>query len=268
MKSSKAIFSVLIFGLAFLYTPIVFLIVGSFSESDVSGTWLGFSLKWFSAVFNDRDLILASITSFKIAAISATVACVLGVVMAVIVTSQEPMRGKTFLCRTVVIPVVIPEIIIGFSLLMLFMAIEDIIGYPVRRGVTTISIGHVMASMAYVYMTVKSQLESCDSSMTDAALNLGAWPFTIFFKIKLPIIAKSVVTGWLLTFTLSIDDLVIASFLTGPGVTTLPILIFSNIRVGITPAVNAFSTMFILLIVLCMTLSHLIAEKTDEKKWT
>ena len=261
IKLSKTIITILIFGYAFLFTPILFLVINSFSSSEIPGVWTHFSLRWFDAVFEDEDLIHAAITSLEIACIPPTGAAFLGSLAGAATTNTSDFKGKKFLNTVIIMPIVMPEIIVGFSLLMLFMAFESIFGLPKERGIMTVAIGHIMATMAYVHMTVRSRLISFDSSLEEAALNLGAKPFTVFLKIKIPIIAKSILSGWLLAFTLSLDDLVIASFLTGPGSTTLPILIFSNVRVGVTPAINALATMFIAVIAICLSTAFILAKK-------
>lgn len=268
IKISKTIITFLFFGYAFLFTPILFLIINSFSASEIPSVWTKFSFRWFEAVFEDDDLIRAALTSFEIACISATCAAILGGLAAAATTNTGEFKGKSFLNTTVVMPIVMPEIIVGFSLLMLFMAVENFCGWPKERGIMTVAIGHTMATMAYVHMTVRARLLSFDKHLEEAALDLGAKPITVFFKIKVPVISKSILSGWLLTFTLSLDDLVIASFLTGPGSTTLPILIFSNVRVGLTPAINALATMFILVIFFCLVTAFILSRpgrKTRKK---
>ena len=263
-KLSKTIITFLIFGYAFLFTPILFLIINSFSASEISSVWTSFSLRWFEAVFEDEELIRAALTSLEVACISATGAVILGGLAAAATTNSGHFKGKGFLNTTVIMPIVMPEIIVGFSLLMLFMALENTFGWPKERGVMTVAIGHIIATMAYVHMTVRARLLSFDRSLEEAALNLGAKPVTVFFQIKIPIIARSILSGWLLAFTLSLDDLVIASFLTGPGSTTLPILIFSNVRVGVTPAINALATMFILIVAICLTVAFFLTKKNKK----
>ncbi|MDR2666886.1 MAG: ABC transporter permease subunit [Holosporales bacterium] len=260
-KISKTVLAFLIFGYAFLYVPIVLLMVNSFSASEIPGIWTTFSFKWFYKVLEDEDILYAAITSLEIASISATGAVCLGILSATATKNPGKFRGKKFLDSVIIMPVVMPEIILGFSLLMLFMAAESLLGLPKERGLMTVAIGHIMASVAYVHMTVRTRMMSLDSSLEEAALSLGAKPFTVFTQIKVPIIAKSILAGWLLAFTLSLDDLVIASFLSGPGSTTLPILIFSNVRIGVTPMINAFATIFIVLIALCIFLAFLITSK-------
>ncbi|MDR1365053.1 MAG: ABC transporter permease subunit [Holosporales bacterium] len=261
IKTSKVVTTCMIFGLVFLYTPIVTLIMSSFNSSEIPGIWTRFSLRWFKAVLEDEDLIHAGIVSLKIATISATGSVILGVLSA-IATSSCNGCCRRLLGSLMIIPVIMPEIIIGFSLLMLFMVCEDVFGIPAKRGVVTVTIGHIMTTVAYVHMTVRSRLISFDKSIEEAALDLGARPLWVFIRVKLPVIGRSIITGWILAFTLSLDDLVIASFLTGPGATTLPILIFSNVRVGVTPAISAFATMFIGVILVCGLLSFLISRNS------
>jgi putrescine transport system permease protein len=236
--------------------------VNSFSDSDIPGVWTHFSMRWFKAVLEDRDLIGAAMASLKIAVISATGSVVLGVLSAIATTNYSTWYCKKVLGTLIVIPMIIPEVIIGFSLLMLFMALEDIFGISIERGIITVAIGHIMITVSYIHMTIRSRLILFDKSMEEAAANLGAKPFAVFMNIKIPVIGRSIVAGWILAFTLSLDDLMIASFLTGPGSTTLPILIFSNVRVGVTPAINAFSTMFIGIVLMCGLLSFFLSRNS------
>lgn len=257
---SNTSLSFLIFGMVFLYIPIFFLVFFSFSESSIPGIWTEFSLKWFMEVFNDTDLIQAALTSFEIAFVSATGSTILGLIAAIATTRHGNFIGKNFLSGSISMPIVTPEIITGFSLLMLFIAVEKCTGISVKRGIVTVTIGHIMASMAYVHMTISSRLSNFEQSFEEAALNLGAHPIKVFLYITIPIISKSILAGWLLAFTLSLDDLVIASFLSGPGTTTLPILIFSNVRIGISPAINAFSTIFIGIVSVCLVSVYVISK--------
>jgi putrescine transport system permease protein len=234
-----------------LYIPLFFVVISAFSESDVPGIWTRFSLKWFILVFTDKDLLRAALASVEVAAISATTATILGTISATAIVSKEDYLWKRTLSKLIIVPILLPEIIAGFSLLMLFMIVERMFNISQERGLVTVAIGHTMASVAYVHTTVKSRLSSFDLSLEEAARDLGANPLISFIRIKLPSIWTSIWAGWLLAFTISIDDLVIASFLTGPGATTLPLLIFSNIKVGITPAINAFATMLMAIVLMC-----------------
>ena len=180
--------------------------------------------------------------------------------MAAISTNQPREKkffGRKFLKNTIIMPIVMPEIIVGFALLMLLVSTEKMFGYTINRGITTVCIGHTIATMSYVHMNISSKIKTLDKSAEEAALNLGAKPWLVFWKIKVPMLSSAIVASWILVFTMSLDDLVIASFLTGPGTTTLPILLFSNIRVGITPMINAFATMFIITIIICILTSYI-----------
>lgn len=263
---SKTTLIFFIFGFAFLYIPLFFVVINSFSESDIPGVWTSFSLKWFKVACNDKDLLNASLTSLKIASISATISVFLGLLAATSTTNSKTFFGKKFFKRIIPIPVIVPEIIVGFSLLMLFMYTEKTFGWPKERGIMTIVIGHTMATMAYVHITIRSRLLTFDASLEEAAMDLGAKPLTVFLTIKISIIFQSIVSCWLLAFTLSLDDLVIANFLSGPGATTIPMLIFSNIKTGVSPMINAFATILIFFVAISLFLFMLLSKKTDKKQ--
>ncbi|MDR1233701.1 MAG: ABC transporter permease subunit [Holosporales bacterium] len=250
MKSlSKPTLISLIFGYAFLYLPLIFTILFSFSDSEISGIWTHFSFRWFNAFFKDENLLAAMFTSIEVASIAATGAAILGTLAAAATTNttKEKYVGYNLLKKMILLPIIMPEIIIGLSILMLFITAANIFGWPKERGILTIAVGHAVASVAYVHTTVLSRLNSLDKAMEETAINLGAKSIYIFFHIKVPLIWKSIMSGWILAFMLSFDDLVIASFLTGPGSSTLPITIFSNIKIGITPIINVFATIFIVI---------------------
>lgn len=249
---------ILIIGYTFLFTPLVILIINSFGDSDIPGIWTHFTLKWYKEALADHELLNAILVSLKIAIISATASSILGIMAAVGTTQPKSTKfiGRKLLSNTIIMPIVMPEIIVGFSLLMLLLSIERMFGCNIDRGVMTVCIGHTMATMSYVHMTISAKIRILDKSVEEAALNLGAKPRSVFWKIKLPMLSSAIVTSWTLAFTMSLDDLVIASFLTGPGSTTLPILLFSNIRVGITPMINAFATIFILMITVCIVINY------------
>ena len=262
---SKTTLTFFIFGFAFLYIPLFFVIANSFSASEIPGIWTTFSLKWFYAVFDNHDILHASLVSFKIASISATASVVLGLLAAISTTKSKNFVGKTLFKKIISIPAIMPEIIVGFSLLMLFVYMDRVFGWPKERGLMTVVIGHTMSTMAYVHITIRAKLLTFDVSLEEAAMDLGAKQLTVFLKIKIPIIFQSIVSCWLLSFTLSLDDLVIASFLSGPGSTTIPMLIFSNIKTGVSPMINAFATMFILIVGLSLCVSMLLTRKKIKK---
>ncbi|MCX7338675.1 MAG: ABC transporter permease subunit [Alphaproteobacteria bacterium] len=245
----------LIFGYAFLYLPILFLVVFSFNESRLPGVWTGFSLKWFHLLFDNEDLLAAVVTSFQIASMAATGAVVLGTLAAVSMVRFGVFYGRTLFGGLISAPLVMPEVITGLALLLTFVSLERIIGWPSERGMMTVTIAHTTLAMAYVYLIVHSRLQDFDLSLEEAALDLGAKPVKVFFQITLPIIAPALLSGWLLAFALSLDDVIIASFLSGPGATTLPILIFSSLRLGITPEINALAAIIIGIVSLGVTVA-------------
>lgn len=236
------------FGFAFLYAPIIALIVYSFNKSKLVTVWGGWSLKWYSELFQNDQIINAALLSLKIAFISATLAVVLGTMAGFVLSRFGPFRGKMVLSGWITAPLVMPEVITGLSLLLLFVALEGMFGWPSGRGTGTIIIAHTTFCMAYVAVIVQARLTSMDETLEEAAMDLGAKPSSLFFLVTLPLIAPAIISGWLLSFTLSLDDLVIASFVSGPGNSTLPMVIFSKVRLGVTPEVNALATIMIAIV--------------------
>ena len=238
-KSSRFVFSCLCFGFAFLYLPILVLILYSFNQSAISSVWGGFSLRWYTALFNNDQIIESALLSLKIAATSATVATILGTMAGIALTQMGRYRGRFIFTGLIAAPLVMPEVITGLSLLLMFVSLQELIGWPMSRGAGTITIAHITFSMAYVAVIVQSRLSSMDQSLQEAAMDLGGRPMQVAFDITLPLIAPSMLSGWLLAFTLSLDDLVIARFTSGAGAGTLPMVIFSKLQLGVTPALNA-----------------------------
>jgi putrescine transport system permease protein len=236
---------ILLLGFAFLYVPIIVLIVYSFNESRLVTVWSGFSLKWYGELFNDKQMMRAVGVSLRIAFMSATSAVVLGTMAALIMVRFGSFKGKTLFTSMITAPLVMPEVITGLSLLLLFVSLDQFIGWPGGRGMATIWIAHTTFCMAYVTVVVNSRLQEMDESLEEAALDLGASRLKVFFLITLPIVSPALVAGWLLAFTLSLDDLVIASFVSGPGSTTLPMEVFSSVRMGVSPKVNALSALLV-----------------------
>jgi len=234
-----------IIGFAFLYAPIISLVVFSFNESKLVTVWGGFSTKWYASLFADPQILGAAWLSVQVAFASASIALVLGTLCAVALVRFRRFRGRTALAGMVSAPLVMPDVITGLSLLLLFVSMEAMFGWPAGRGVLTIILAHSTFCMAYVTVVVQSRLSDLDLSLEEAAMDLGATPVRVFFDITLPIIAPALVSGWLLAFTLSLDDLVIASFVSGPGSSTLPMVIFSKIRLGVSPDINALATIII-----------------------
>jgi putrescine transport system permease protein len=245
-------------GFAFLYAPIVSLVLFSFNENRLVTVWTGFSLRWYAELFNDPQMLNAAILSLQIAAVSATIATVLGTLAAVALVRFRRFRGRTALQGMVSAPLVMPEVITGLSLLLLFVAMEAALGWPAGRGMLTIIIAHSTFCMAYVTVVVQSRLSDLDLSLEEAAMDLGATPVRVFFDITLPIIAPALISGWLLGFTLSLDDVVVASFVSGPGSSTLPMVIFSKLRLGMSPDVNALATIIIGIVALGVVAATLV----------
>jgi putrescine transport system permease protein len=254
--------SVVAFGYAFLYIPLISVIFYSFNDSRLVTLWGGFSLRWYRALLESEEIWSAALLSLRIATISATLAVVLGTLVGLALNRLGSFRGRLLLTGMITAPLVMPEIITGISLLFLFITLADWIGWPESRGAMTITIAHITFSMAYVAVIVRSRLSGMDQSLEEAAMDLGGRPVRVFFDITVPMIAPAMVAGWLLSFTLSLDDLVIASFVSGPGSTTLPMLIFSKVRLGVTPDVNALATVIIVLVAIGVIMAAMIMRKT------
>ncbi len=235
-------------GFVFLYAPIASLVIFSFNESKLVTVWGGWSTKWYGEMLRDPQILGAAWISLKIAVVSASVATVLGTMAAVALVRFQKLRGRRLLTGMITAPLVMPDVIIGLSLLLLFVGMESLFGWPAGRGMTTITIAHITFCMAYVAVVVQSRLAGMDISIEEAAADLGSRPARVFFDITLPIISPALVSGWLLAFTLSLDDLVIASFASGPGASTLPMVIFSKVRLGVSPEVNALASLIILVV--------------------
>ncbi|HWG29365.1 MAG TPA: ABC transporter permease subunit [Steroidobacteraceae bacterium] len=241
----------LVCGLIFLYVPILSLIVFSFNNSRLVTVWDAArspTLRWYGELLANAQILGAAGLSIRIAAISACGAVVLGTLAGVTLARFGPFRGRTLLLGMTTAPLVMPEVITGLSLLLLFVALEQVIGWPRGRGMLTITLAHVTFSMAYVTVVVQSRLAGFDESLEEAAMDLGARPLKVFLRITLPLIAPALLSGWLLAFTLSWDDLVISQFVAGPGSSTLPMVIFSKVRLGVSPDVNALATLMVLLV--------------------
>ena len=243
--------------LAFLYVPIAVLVVYSFNASKLVTVWGGFSTQWYGVLFRDGPLIAAALVSLKVAALSATIAGVLGTCAALALDRHGRFRGRGAYTGLLYAPMVMPEVITGLSLLLLFVAVG------VDRGFWTVVIAHTTFTMCYVAIVVQSRLLTFDRSLEEAALDLGCPPVKTFFRITLPLIFPAVIAGWMLAFTLSLDDLVIASFATGPGATTLPIKIYSQVRLGVTPEINAICTILIGLVTIGVIVASIASKRTE-----
>jgi putrescine transport system permease protein len=239
-----------VLGFAFLYLPMISLIIFSFNENKLVTVWSGFSTKWYGELLKDQQILGAAWVSLKVAFVSATLATVLGTLCGFVLERFGRFRTKSLLTGLSTAPLVMPEVITGLSLLLLFVAMESLFGWPAGRGLTTIIIAHITFTMAFVTVVVQSRLSDMDDSLEEAALDLGARPVRVFFDITLPVIAPALISGWLLAFTLSLDDLVISSFVTGPGASTLPMVIFSKVRLGVSPDINALASIIIMVVAL------------------
>ena len=237
--------STLILGFIFLYGPILSLIVYSFNKSRLVTVWGGFSTQWYGRLFANQQILDAAWLSLKVAAINATGAVILGTLAGTALARFGKFKGRALLSSMTTAPLVMPEVITGLSLLLLFVAMEQVFGWPEGRGFTTITIAHITLTLAYVTVIVQSRLATLDDSLEEAAMDLGARPGKVFFVITLPIIAPALISGWLLSFTISIDDVIMSAFLCGPDTTTLPLVLLSRMRIGLDPEINALGTLLI-----------------------
>lgn len=242
--------SALVFGFAFLYIPILSLVVYSFNRSKLVTVWGGFSTLWYGKLFENTQILDAAWLSLRIAAINATGATLIGTFAGLALARFGRFRGRTLLSGMTTAPLVMPDVITGLSLLLLFVAMEQAFGWPAGRGVTTITIAHITLTLSYVAVIVQSRMATLDGSLEEAAMDLGARPVKVFLQVTLPMIAPALVSGWLLAFTISLDDMVIASFVSGPGSSTLPMVIYSKVRLGVSPDINALATIMVGLVTL------------------
>jgi putrescine transport system permease protein len=259
---SRGLFSriALTLGLVFLYVPIISMIVFSFNNSRLVTVWDGAhspTLKWYGVLAHNEQILAAAWLSIRIALAAASVAVVLGTLAGVALARFGAYRGRLLLAGMVTAPIVMPEVITGLSLLLLFVALGQLIGWPQGTGAVTIALAHITFCMAYVTVVVQSRLAGFDESLEEAAMDLGARPLKVFLRVTLPLILPAIASGWLLAFTLSWDDLVITQFVAGPGSSTLPMVVFSKVRFGVTPDVNALATILVLLVATGIALSTL-----------
>lgn len=263
---SKFLVSCLIFGYAFLYVPIVLLIIYSFNYSPLLPVWGGFSTRWYVRLLESPEVWEATLLSLKIAFISASIATALGTLAGLVLARFGKFRGKTLFTGMISAPLVMPEVITGLSLLLLFITLWQLIGWPEQRGMMTITIAHITFAMAYVAVIVQSRLAGTNQSLEEAAMDLGAKPIRVLTDVTLPMLAPGMLAGWLLAFTLSLDDLIIASFVSGPGSTTLPMLIYSRIRLGLKPDINALATLLIVSVAIGVFVAGWIMLRQQKKR--
>ena len=258
------LYAALALAYAFLYLPIVVMIIFSFNASRLVTVWGGFSTKWYGELIHDEKVLDAAWLSLKVALSSATMSTLLGTLAAVVLVRFTRFTGRTLFSGMVTAPLVMPEVITGLALLLLFVAMEHWLGWPAGRSMTTIVIAHTTFSLSFVTVVVRSRLSQMDRSLEEAAMDLGARPLKVFMAITLPLIAPALVAGWLLAFTLSIDDVVISAFVSGPGATPLPIVIFSKVRLGVSPEINALATMVVALVGLAMAIAGRVALNREK----
>jgi putrescine transport system permease protein len=256
---------VLGFGFAFLYLPILLLIVYSFNESRLATVWSGFSTKWYGELLRDRQMLDAAWISLKVAFWTATASMVIGTMAAMAMTRLRRFPGKTLFGALISAPLVMPEVIIGLSILLMLVSLGGVLGIA-PKGVTAIWIAHVTFTLSFVTVVVSSRLQELDRSLEEAAMDLGANRVKVFFLITLPIIAPALVSGWLLAFTLSLDDVVIASFVAGPNSTTLPMKVFSSVRMGLSPKINALATIMVLAVSVAAAIGWWIMARNEKRR--
>ena len=258
--------SSLVIGFGFLYIPMLILVIYSFNASKLVTVWAGFSTKWYVELFQDQQLLDAAWMSLKIAFLTACMSLVMGMLASLALVRLGRFRGKMSFAGMITAPLVMPEVITGLSLLLLFVAMEKSFGWPCGRGMLTIWIAHVTFSTAFVTVILSSRLKEIDRSLEEAGMDLGASPLMVFFVITIPIITPALLAAWLLAFTLCLDDLVIASFVSGPGSTTLPMKVFSSVRLGISPKINALASIIIALVSLGVLTAGWIIRGWERKK--
>ena len=252
-------------GYLFLYIPIVALVVFSFNDSPVPNVWHGFTVKWYRALASDRELLDGLWLSLKIAFVTATSSVVLGTLAAFALVKYRRFHGRTLFAGMVAAPLVMPEVIIGRSLLLMLVSAQRALGFP-ERGMATIWLGHLLLGMAYATVVVQARLQTLNAQLEEAAMDLGARPWEVFHLVTLPMIAQALLSAWLLTFTLSLDDVVLSAFLSGPGSTTMPLVIFSRARLGLNPSVNAVATLIVLAVSIgVVAASWLIARQERQR---
>ncbi|MFA7488850.1 MAG: ABC transporter permease subunit [Lysobacteraceae bacterium] len=257
------LYTAMAFGYAFLYAPIVSLIVFSFNKSRLVTVWGGFSTEWYGRLFQNEQILSAAWRSFLIASTSATFAVLVGTTAGLALARFGRFPGRGLLSLMNSAPLVMPEVMLGLSALLLFVSMQQLIGWPLR-GMTTITLAHITFTACYVTVVVRSRLTMMDDSLEEAAMDLGARPWKVFFLITLPLIAPALLAGWLLAFTLSLDDLVIASFTSGPGASTLPMLIYSKVKLGVTPEINALATLIVMVVMVAVTIAGILLHRQQK----
>ncbi len=253
-------------GYLFLYVPIVALVIFSFNDSPIPNQWRGFTLKWYAALASDQEMLAGLWLSLKIAFLTACGSVVLGTFAAFALVKYKRFFGRTWFSGMVNAPLVMPEVVVGLSLLLMLVSVQRALGFP-ERGLFTIWLGHLLLGMAYAAVIIQSRLQDMNPQLEEAAMDLGAKPHQVFWLVTLPLIAQSLLSAWLLTFTISLDDVVLSAFLSGPGSTTMPLVIFSRARLGLNPSVNAVATLIIVIVAIgVVAASYFIARAERERQ--
>ena len=253
-------------GLGVLYLPIAVLVAYSFNGSRLVTIWGGFSTRWYGALLEDEKFLNAALTSLQIAVMAASLALVLGTSAGLAMNRFTRFRGRALFGFMLMAPLVLPEVILGLSLLLLFVAAQSWLGWPAGRGVLTVTLAHATFAACFVAVLVRAQLAGFDRSLEEAALDLGARPFAVLWRVTLPGISPALVSGWLLAFTMSLDDLVIASFVSGPAATTLPMAVYSSVRIGVTPQVNALATVFLFVVFAAVACAFWVIARQERRR--
>jgi putrescine transport system permease protein len=264
-RFSPVLFAALSFGIAVLYIPMLVLIAYSFNASPLVTVWGGFSTHWYAQLFHNRQVLQAALLSLEVAVTSSTGAVILGTLASIALVRFARFPGRLLLSGMVNAPLVMPEIITGITQLLLFVSMLQLFSWP-HRGFTTIVIAHIAFCTAYVTVTVQSRLQTADRSLEEAAMDLGSTPAQAFVEITLPIIAPALVSSWLLSFTLSLDDLVISSFVSGPGASTLPMVIYSKVKLGVSPDINALATLIICIVGSCVLAAGYFMRRAERQR--
>lgn len=275
MSSHKALFGArfalgfskawLLGGFLFLYLPMVTLIIYSFNKSPLPTVWGGFTLEWYEKLAHDGEILSGLWLSIKIAFLSACFSVIFGTLAAFALVKYKRFTGRTLFSGMVNAPLVMPEVIQGLSLLLMLVSIQKAIGFP-ERGLMTILLGHLMMGLAYAAVVISARLQDLNPQLEEAAMDLGAKPWQVFYLVTLPMISQSLISAWLLTFSLSLDDVVVSAFLSGPGSTTMPLVIFSRARLGLNPSVNAVATVIIVVVAVCVTVASILVARAERRR--
>ncbi len=265
-RRSTFLMTALCFGFAFFYVPILSMIVYSFNVSRLATVWGGFSTKWYVSLLSNDKVIDALILSLQIAVVSATFATILGTMAGITLARFTKFRGRTLFSGLVTAPLIMPEVITGISMLIFFILMADWVGWPGSRGFTTITLAHITFSMVFVTTIVNARMVQADRTIEEAAMDLGSRPWQVMFDITLPVISPAILSGWLLAFTISLDDVVISSFVTGPGNTTLPLLVWSKVKLGVTPDINALATLMVLTVGIGVIVAGIVLNRAEKNR--